>query len=68
MRVTVRDLSRKVNYLNKVVWGYHQVYQFHQNKLALTIDVEVSKDKHISRWVDWENLIYVRWIRIKNHA
>ena len=68
MRVTVRDLSRKVNYLNKVVWGYHQVYQLHQNKLALMMDVEVSKDKHISRWVDWENLIYVRWIRIKNHA
>ena len=23
--------------------------------------VKVSKDKHISRWVDQENLIYVRW-------
>ena len=32
------------------------------------MDVEVSKDKHISRWVDWVNLIYVRWSSIKNHA
>ena len=27
-----------------------------------------SKDKHICRWVDQGNLIYVRWNRIKNHA
>ena len=32
------------------------------------MDAEVSKDKHTSRWVDRENLIYVRWNRIKNHA
>ena len=25
------------------------------------MDVKVSKDKHISRWTDQENLIYVRW-------
>ena len=30
------------------------------------IDVKVAKDKHISRWVDGENLIYVRWNRIKS--
>ena len=30
------------------------------------MDVEVSKGKHISRWVDRENLIYVRWSSIKN--
>ena len=30
------------------------------------MDVKVSKDKHISRWIDWENLIYVRWNRNKN--
>ena len=32
------------------------------------MDVKVSKDKHICRWVDQEKLIYVRWNRIKNHA
>ena len=30
------------------------------------MNVEFSKDKHISRWVDQENLIYVRWNRMKN--
>ena len=24
------------------------------------MNLKVSKDKHISRWVDWENIIYVR--------
>ena len=37
VRVTVWDPSRKVNHLSKVVWD-HQVYQFHQNKLASTYD------------------------------
>ena len=32
------------------------------------MDVKVSKDKNINRWVDRENLIYVRWNRIKNRA
>ena len=32
------------------------------------MDVKVSKDKYISRWVDQENLIYVRWNSIKNDA
>ena len=30
------------------------------------MDVKVTKEKDISRRVDWENLIYVRWNRIKN--
>ena len=30
------------------------------------MDVKVSEDKHISRWVDRENLIYVRRNRIEN--
>ena len=30
------------------------------------MDVKVSKDKYISRWIDWENLINVRWNRNKN--
>ena len=32
------------------------------------MDVKVSKDKNISRWVDQENLIYVRRKGIKNRA
>ena len=32
------------------------------------MDIKVSKDKHISRCVDWENLIYGRWTSIKNRA
>ena len=30
------------------------------------MDVKVSKDKHIRRWIDQKNLIYVRLNRIKN--
>ena len=29
------------------------------------MDVKVSKNKHISKWADPENLIYIRWNRIK---
>ena len=25
------------------------------------MDIKVSKHKHICRWVDWENLIYISW-------
>ena len=32
------------------------------------MDNKVSKNKHISKWVDRENLIYVRWNKIKNYA
>ena len=32
------------------------------------MNVKGSEDNHISRWVDRENLIYVRWNRIKNLA
>ena len=32
------------------------------------MDVKVSKDENICRWVDQENLIYVTWNRIKNRA
>ena len=34
-------------------------------KPVLMMCIKASKDKH-SRWVDWENLIYVRWNRTKN--
>ena len=37
-------------------------------KLALMMDVKISKGKHISRWVDQEDLIYVRRNRIKKRA
>ena len=37
-------------------------------KPVLMMDIKISKEKNISRWVDWENLIYVRWNRIKNGA
>ena len=37
-------------------------------KPVLMMDAKVSKDKNISWWVDQENLIYVRWNRIKNRA
>ena len=29
------------------------------------MDFKVSKNKHIGRWVDWENLIYLSWNNIK---
>ena len=75
VRVTVRDPNRKVNHLSTIIWDkknyniLHQVYQFHQNRLAISMmDIKVSKDKHISRLVDQETLIYVRWNRIRNWA
>ena len=39
-RVMDRDPSRKVNYLRKVFWNdrFHQVYQFHENRLASLYD------------------------------
>ena len=30
------------------------------------INVQISKNKYINRWVDWENLIYAGWNSIKN--
>ena len=57
MRITVRNLSRKVNNLNKFVLRYknynrvHQIYQFHQNKLISPCMIEVKVFKDIRRWV-----------------
>ena len=74
MRITVWDLSRKVNHLSKVIWHRKIITEFTRSisstrigKPVLMMDVKVSKDKN-SRWVDQENLIYVRWNRIKNCA
>ena len=37
-------------------------------KPVLMMDIKVSKDKNIRRWVDRQNLIYVWWNRIKNRV
>ena len=29
------------------------------------MDAKVSKDKHIRRWIDWENVNYIWWKSIK---
>ena len=34
----------------------------------MDVMMEVSKEKYISRGIDWENLIYVRWINIADCA
>ena len=74
MRITVWDPSKKVNHLSKVIWDKKIITEFTRSisstrigKPVLMMDVKVSKDKN-SRWVDQENLIYVRWNRIKNCA
>ena len=66
VRVTVSNPSRKVNHLSKVIWS-KKLWQFIRSisstrigEPVLMIVVKVSKDKHISRWVDQENLIYVK--------
>ena len=75
VRITVWDLSWKVSHLSKVIWDRKITTEFTRStsssrigKPVLVMDVKVSKDKHICRWVDRENLICVRWKRIKNHA
>ena len=59
MRITVRDLSRKVNHLSKVIRDREIITQFIRSisstrigEPVLMMEVEVSKDKHISRWID----------------
>ena len=58
-----------------IIWDTKIITEFTRSisstrigKPVLMMDVKVSKDKNISRWVDRENLIYVRWNRIKNRA
>ena len=75
VRITTWHASRKVNHLSKIVWDRKIIAEFTRaisstwiGKPVLMMDVKVSKDKNISRWVDRENLIYVRWNRIKNCA
>ena len=73
--ITVRDPSHKVNHMSKIIWDRKIITEFTRSisstricEPVLMIDVKVSKDKPISRWVDWQNLIYVTWNRIKNCA
>ena len=47
-------------------WSQEQYFSKHLFLDICQCAFKVSKDKNISRWVDWENLIYVRWNRIKN--
>ena len=75
MRITVWDRSRKVNHLSKVIWDIKIITVFNRSisstrigKPVLMMDVNVSKDKNISRWVDRKNIVYVRGNRIKNRA
>ena len=75
VRVTVRSRSRKVNHLSKVIWDRKIIAEFTRSisstrigKPVLMMDIKVSKGKHISRWVDQENLIYVGWNRVKTCA
>ena len=56
-------LSKKVNHLSKVVWKF--ITEFTRSasstrigKPVFMMDIKVSKDKHISIWVDEENLTY----------
>ena len=66
MRITVWDPSGKVNILSKVISDGKNLTEFtgsisstRMGKTVLMIDVKVSKEKN-SRWVDRENLIFVR--------
>ena len=73
VRITAWDPSRKVNHLSKVVRKIiteftRSISSTRIGKPVLMMDIKVSKDKNISRWVDQENLIYVRCNRVKNHA
>ena len=54
-------------HLSKVIWNRKIITGFTRSmsstrigKPVLMMDVKISKDKNISRWVDQENLIYVR--------
>ena len=75
MRITFWNPSRKVGHLGKVIWDRKIRTEFTWSisctrigNSVLVMNFKVCKDKNISRWADWENLIYFRWSRIKNCA
>ena len=56
---------------SKRAWLWESQSEIIVGKLSIwerssEMDVKVSKDKHTCRWVDRENLIYVRLNRINN--
>ena len=72
MRITVWDRSRKVNHLSKVIRDRKVIAEFTWSisstgigKPVLMMEVKVSKDKNISRWVNRENLIMLDEIESK---
>ena len=66
MRITVHDVSRRVSHLGKVTTEFtRSVSSTRMGKPVFMMELKVSRDKHICRWIDWENLICVRWNRIK---
>ena len=74
-RITVRDPSRKVKHLSKVIQGRIIITELTMSisftKICYSVvmmDVKVTKEKHISWCVDPDNLIYKRWNGIKNRA
>ena len=72
VRVTFRGPSRKVNHLSEVIWDRKIITEFtrcfsstRRAYPVLTMDIKVSREKDVSRWVDWENFIFVRSNRVK---
>ena len=75
VRIIVRDPSRKVNDVSKVILGRKIMIEFTRSissiiidEPVLMMDVKVSKVKPISRWINQENLIYARRNGVKTHA
>ena len=70
VRVTVKKPGRKVNHLCKVVWDIYKkiIAEFTRSigQTVLMMDVKASKNKYISKQVDWENITSVRRNSIKN--
>ena len=69
-RVTVRDPIKKVTTwvtLFEIIREFTKsISSTRIGKPILMIDIKVCKYKYISRWVDWNNLIYVRLNSILN--
>ena len=66
--IRIRRLTIWVRLFEKVITDFtRSISSTRVGKPVLIMDSKVSKHKN-SRWVDWGNLIYVRWNRIKNRA
>ena len=67
------SLYSTFKHLSKVVWDRKNIAKSTRSSSSISIDqpvlmtdVKNSKYKYISRRIDWENLIYLRWNSIKN--